>query len=184
MQRKAERYRLEGQHMSVGSLEELFLDELKDLYSAEKQITKALPKMVKAATSPNLKEALQNHLEETNNQIQRLETIFEKLGKKGTGKTCEGMKGVLAEGAEVMQELKKGEVRDSGMITAAQRVEHYEMAGYGGVREFAKLLGQKEIMALLDETLKEEEAADKKLTQVAKEVNSAALGAAPVRKAS
>jgi ferritin-like metal-binding protein YciE len=170
--------------MSVGSLEELFLDELKDLYSAEKQITKALPKMVKAATSPNLKEALQNHLEETNNQIQRLETIFEKLGKKGTGKTCEGMKGVLAEGAEVMQELKKGEVRDSGMITAAQRVEHYEMAGYGGVREFAKLLGQKEIMDLLDETLKEEEAADKKLTQVAKEVNSAALGAAPARKAS
>jgi ferritin-like metal-binding protein YciE len=171
-------------NMSVGSLEELFLDELKDLYSAEKQITKALPKMVKAATSPNLKEALQNHLEETNNQIQRLETIFEKLGKKGTGKTCEGMKGVLAEGAEVMQELKKGEVRDSGMITAAQRVEHYEMAGYGGVREFAKLLGQKEIMNLLDETLKEEEAADKKLTQVAKEVNSAALSAAPVRKAS
>ena len=107
--------------MSVESLEELFIDELKDLYSAEKQITKALPKMVKAATSPGLKEALQNHLEETNNQIQRLETIFEKLGKKGTGKTCEGMKGVLAEGAEVMQELKKGEVRDSGMITAAQR---------------------------------------------------------------
>jgi ferritin-like metal-binding protein YciE len=171
-------------NMSVGSLEELFLDELKDLYSAEKQITKALPKMVKAATSPNLKEALQNHLEETNNQIQRLETIFEKLGKKGTGKTCEGMKGVLAEGAEVMQELKKGEVRDSGMITAAQRVEHYEMAGYGGVREFAKLLGQKDIMDLLDETLKEEEAADKKLTQVAKEVNSAALNSAPARKAS
>jgi len=170
--------------MSVESLEELFIDELKDLYSAEKQITKALPKMVKAATSPDLKEALQNHLEETKNQIQRLEAIFEKLGKRGTGKTCEGMKGVLAEGAEVMQELKKGELRDSGMITAAQRVEHYEMAGYGGVREFARLLGQREIMGLLDETLKEEEAADKKLTQVAKTVNPAALGAAPVRKAS
>jgi len=170
--------------MSVENLEELFLDELKDLYSAEKQITKALPKMVKAATSPGLKQALQSHLEETNGQIQRLETIFEKLGKKGTGKTCEGMKGVLAEGAEVMQELKKGDVRDSGMITAAQRVEHYEMAGYGGAREFAKLLGQREIMALLDETLKEEEAADKKLTLIAKEVNAAALGNSPVEKAS
>jgi ferritin-like metal-binding protein YciE len=170
--------------MSVDSLEALFLDELKDLYSAEKQITRALPKMVKAATSPELKEALQSHLKETNGQIQRLETVFEKLGKKGTGKTCEGMKGVIAEGAEVMQELKKGEIRDSGIITAAQRVEHYEMAGYGGVREFAKLLGQQEIMGLLEETLKEEEAADKKLTQIAKEVNAAALEAGPVQKAS
>lgn len=170
--------------MSVENLEELFLNELKDLYSAEKQITKALPKMVKAATSPELKQALESHLEETNGQVGRLEEIFQKLGKKGTGKTCEGMKGVLAEGAEVLKELKKGDVRDSGIITAAQRVEHYEMAGYGGVREFAKLLGQREIMSLLNETLKEEEAADKKLTQVAKLVNSAALNASPVSKAS
>ena len=161
--------------MSVESLEELFLDELKDLYSAEKQITKALPKMVKAATSPELKDAFQSHLDETNGQIERLETIFEMLKKKGTGKTCEGMKGVLSEGAEVLRETKKGDLRDSGLITAAQRVEHYEMAGYGGVREYAKLLGQKEIMALLDATLKEEEAADKKLTQIAKAVNVAAL---------
>jgi ferritin-like metal-binding protein YciE len=170
--------------MSVESLQELFLDELKDLYSAEKQITKALPKMVKAATTPELKQALQSHLEETNGQIERLETIFARLGKKGTGKTCEGMKGVLSEGAEVLQELKKGDLRDAGMITAAQRVEHYEMAGYGGVREYAKLLGQNEIMALLDETLKEEEAADKKLTKIAKEVNAAALGSSPIQKAS
>jgi ferritin-like metal-binding protein YciE len=171
-----------GQHMSVESLEELFLDELKDLYSAEKQITKALPKMVKAATAPKLKDAFQSHLAETNGQVERLETIFEMLKKRGTGKTCEGMKGVLSEGAEVLQETKKGDLRDSGLITAAQRVEHYEMAGYGGVREYAKLLGQKEIMALLDATLKEEEAADKKLTQIAKEVNVAALNGSPMEK--
>lgn len=161
--------------MSVESLEELFLDELKDLYSAEKQITRALPKLVKGATAPQLKDAFQSHLEETKGQIERLETIFGMLKKKGTGKTCEGMKGVLSEGAEVLEETEKGDVRDSGLITAAQRVEHYEMAGYGGVREFAKLLGQKEIMALLDATLKEEEAADKKLTDIAKGVNTAAL---------
>ena len=104
------------------------------------------------------------------------------LKKKGTGKTCEGMKGVLSEGAEVLEETKKGDLRDSGLITAAQRVEHYEMAGYGGVREYARLLGQKEIVALLDATLKEEEAADKKLTQIAKEVNAAALNGSPMRK--
>jgi ferritin-like metal-binding protein YciE len=161
--------------MSVENLEELFLDELKDLYSAEKQITKALPKMVKGATAPKLKDAFESHLEETNGQIERLESIFEILKKKGTGKTCEGMKGVLSEGAEVIGETKKGDLRDAGLITAAQRVEHYEMAGYGGVREYARLLGQREIMALLDATLKEEEAADKKLTQIAKEVNAAAL---------
>ena len=170
--------------MSVTNIEELLLSELKDLYSAEKQITKSLPKMIKGATSPNLKEAFQSHLEETNGQIERLEKIFGILEKKGTGKTCEGMMGVLAEGAEVLQETKKGDLRDSGLITAAQRVEHYEMAGYGGVREYAKLLGQKEIMALLDATLKEEEAAAKKLTMIAKEVNAAALSSAPVKKAS
>ena len=170
--------------MSVASLQELFLDELKDLYSAERQITKALPKMLRAATSPKLKDAFESHLEETNGQIERLETIFGLLKKKGTGKTCEGMKGVLSEGAEVLGETKKGDLRDSGLITAAQRVEHYEMAGYGGVREYARLLGQREIMALLDATLKEEEAADKKLTQIAKEVNAAALDDSAIEKAS
>jgi ferritin-like metal-binding protein YciE len=170
--------------MSVESLEELFLDELKDLYSAEKQITKALPKMIRGTTSPQLKEAFESHLQETNGQIERLENIFEILKKKGTGKTCDGMKGVLSEGAEVIEETKKGDLRDAGLITAAQRVEHYEMAGYGGVREYARLLGQKEIMSLLDQTLKEEEAADKKLTQIAKEVNAAALQASSMKKAS
>jgi ferritin-like metal-binding protein YciE len=138
--------------------------------------------MMRAATAPKLKDAFQSHLEETNGQIERLETIFEMLKKKGTGKTCEGMKGVLSEGAEVLDETEKGDLRDSGLITAAQRVEHYEMAGYGGVREYAKLLGAKEIMALLDATLQEEEAAYRKLTQIAKEVNVAALNGSPMEK--
>jgi ferritin-like metal-binding protein YciE len=161
--------------MSTGSLQELFLDELKDLYSAEKQITKALPKLVKAASSPDLRDAFQTHLQETNGHLQRLEKVFEILGKKGSGKTCEGMKGVLAEGSEMISEVEKGALRDAGLITAAQRVEHYEIAGYGSVREFAKLLDHPDIVPLLDATLKEEEAADQKLTMVGKKVNSVAL---------
>jgi len=147
--------------MSVATIEELFVDELKDLYSAEKQITKTLPKLAKAATSPELKDAFESHLKET------------------FGKTCNGMKGVLEEGAEVLEETEKGSsVRDAALISAAQRVEHYEMAGYGCVREYAKLLGQKEIAQLLEETLAEEKAADSKLGKVAKQVNPAALEAA------
>jgi ferritin-like metal-binding protein YciE len=165
--------------MSVGTIEELFVDELKDLYSAEKQITKSLPKLAKAATSPELKDAFESHLKETFGQIERLEKVFEILGKSPRGKTCNGMKGVLEEGAEVLEETEKGStVRDAALISAAQRVEHYEMAGYGCVREYAKLLGQKEIAQLLDETLTEEKAADSKLGQVAKQVNPAALQAA------
>lgn len=169
--------------MSVGSLQDLFLDELKDLYSAEKQIIRALPKLVKAAKSPELKDAFQSHLKETEGQVKRLEKAFEILGKKGTGKTCQGMKGVLSEGSEVVEDTDKGDVRDAGLITAAQRVEHYEMAGYGGVREFAKLLGHRDIVALLEATLQEEEAADKKLTMLSKKVNSTALAASDVKEA-
>ena len=122
--------------MKVESIEDLFLDELKDLYSAEKQITKALPKLVKAASTEELSAAFDSHLQETKGHVERLEEIFQKLGKKGTGKTCEGMKGVLEEGSEVIQEIEKGPVRDAGLISAAQRVEHYEIAGYGSVRSF------------------------------------------------
>jgi ferritin-like metal-binding protein YciE len=162
--------------MSVETIEELFVDELKDLYSAEKQITKSLPKLAKAATSPELKNAFESHLKETFGQIERLDRVFEILGKSPRGKVCNGMKGVLEEGAEVLEETEKGSiVRDAALISAAQRVEHYEMAGYGCVREYAKLLGQKEIATLLDETLSEEKAADSKLGQVAKQVNPAAL---------
>jgi ferritin-like metal-binding protein YciE len=165
--------------MSVGTMEELFIDELKDLYSAEKQITKSLPKMAKAATSPALKKAFESHLQETLGQLERLDRAFEILGKSPRGKTCNGMKGVLEEGAEVLEETEKGSaVRDAALISAAQRVEHYEMAGYGCVIEYAKTLGQKEIAKLLDETLTEEKAADSKLGQVAKQVNPAAMNAA------
>ena len=164
--------------MSVETIEDLFLDELKDLYSAEKQITKALPKMVKAASSSELSTAFANHLEETKGHVERLEQMFQLLGKKGTGKTCEGMKGVLAEGAEVIEDVEKGSIRDAGLIAAAQRVEHYEMAGYGSVRAFAKLLGKQEMVTLLEKTLSEEKAADDKLTQISKTVNQQAKNAA------
>ena len=164
--------------MSVGTMDELFVDELKDLYSAEKQITRALPKLVKAATSDELRQAFQSHLEETNGHVTRLEKAFEILGKSPKGKTCVGMKGVLEEGAEVLEDTDKGEVRDAGLISAAQRVEHYEMAGYGSARDFAKLLGQDEIADLLEETLEEEKAADKKLTSISKQVNAEAQAAA------
>ena len=161
--------------MSVKTIDELLLDELKDLYSAEKQITKALPKMAKAAVSPDLKKAFETHLEETQGHVERLDKIFETLGKSPRGKVCHGMEGLLEEGSEVMEEAEKGGVRDAALISAAQRVEHYEMAGYGSVREYANLLGQKQIASLLDETLEEEKAADEKLTGIAKKINPQAV---------
>lgn len=161
-------------HMSVSSIEELLINELKDIYNAEKQITKALPKMVRATTSEELKQAFQSHLEETQGQIERLDKVFEILGKSARGKTCHGMQGVLEEGAEVIEETEKSPVRDAALISAAQRVEHYEMAAYGAVREYANLLGQNEVVSLLEATLAEEKAADKKLTTIAKSVNSQA----------
>ncbi|MGA9720124.1 MAG: ferritin-like domain-containing protein [Acidobacteriaceae bacterium] len=160
--------------MSVKTMQELLIDELKDLYSAEKQIVRALPKLAKAATSPDLKQALTNHLKETQGQVTRLERIAEIVSKKLTGKTCVGMKGVLEEGSEVLEDTDKGTVRDAAMIAAAQRVEHYEMAGYGSAREFAKMLGLSDVASLLDETLEEEKAADKLLSGIAKQVNTAA----------
>jgi ferritin-like metal-binding protein YciE len=160
--------------MSVETMQELLIDELKDLYSAEKQIVRALPKLAKAASSPELQQALLSHLEETKVQVSRLEQIAEIVGKKMTGKTCVGMKGVLEEGSEVLEDTDKGIVRDAALIAASQRVEHYEMAGYGSAREFAKLLGHSDVAALLDETLAEEKNADKKLTMIAKQVNSEA----------
>ena len=164
--------------MSVDNIEKLFVSELKDLYSAEKQITRALPKMAKAASTSELRAAFESHLKETENQIKRLEQAFEILGKAPAGKSCKGMKGVLEEGAEVLEEVEKGEVLDAAMISAAQRVEHYEMAGYGAVRSYAELLGQTEIAKLLQQTLEEEGAADKKLTQIASKVNAQALSKA------
>ena len=160
--------------MSVETLEELLIDELKDLYSAEKQIVRALPTIIKAVSTPELQQGLTNHLEETKGQVVRLEKIGEILGKKMTGKTCVGMKGVLEEGSEVLEDTEKGLVRDAALISACQRVEHYEMAGYGSARDFARLLGQAEIANLLDETLSEEKKADKTLTSASKQVNTGA----------
>lgn len=160
--------------MSVKTLQELLIDELKDLYSAEKQIVRSLPKLAKAASFADLQQALLSHLEETKGQVTRLEQIAEIVGKKLTGKTCVGMKGVLEEGSEVLEDTDKGIIRDAALISAAQRVEHYEMAGYGSAREFAKLLGLSDVAQLLDETLAEEKNADKKLSVISKHVNAEA----------
>jgi ferritin-like metal-binding protein YciE len=164
--------------MKMESLRELYVEELKDLYSAETQITKALPKMAKAATSPTLKDAFESHLEETKEQIKRLDQIFTDLGKSPKGKTCEGMKGLLKEGEELMEEGADPEVLDAGLISAAQRVEHYEMAGYGTVRTYAELLGENDAVSLLEMTLKEEKAADSKLSKAANKINVQANKAA------
>jgi ferritin-like metal-binding protein YciE len=165
--------------MKLDSLKTLYIEELRDLYSAETQILKALPKMAKASTAPKLQEAFQTHLEETQGQVTRLTTIFEQLGVTPKGKTCKAMEGLIAEGEELMGEKAEPEVMDAGLISAAQRVEHYEMAGYGTVRTFAHLLGETEAERLLQETLDEEGHANKTLTKLAeKVVNRDALAAA------
>jgi ferritin-like metal-binding protein YciE len=156
--------------MSVDTIEKLFVEELKDLYSAENQITKALPKMAKAAKSDELRSAFEHHLKETEGQVQRLEQAFEILGTSAKGKTCEGMKGVLDEGALMLHETKEGDVRDVALISAAQRVEHYEMAAYGTVRTYAQRLGKSQIVQLLEKTLDEEKAADRKLTEISSQL--------------
>lgn len=160
--------------MKVDTVEKLFMNELKDLYSAEKQITKALPKMAKAATSEELRQAFETHLEETRGHIERLERVFEIMGETARAKTCEGMKGLIEEGSEMMEEAEEGEVRDAGLIAAAQRVEHYEMAAYGTVRTIAQMMGQSEAADLLQQTLDEEGKTDKLLTKIAMKVNKQA----------
>ncbi|MGB6194654.1 MAG: ferritin-like domain-containing protein, partial [Terracidiphilus sp.] len=165
-------------NMSVQTLEELVIDELKELYSAEKQIVRALPKLARAATTPDLNQALLSHLEETKGQVERLEKVAEIIERKLTGKTCSGMQGVLEEGSEVLEDTEKGIVRDAALIAASQRVEHYEMAGYGAARDFAKLLGLSDVASLLEETLEEEKNADKKLSSIATGVNKQAKQAA------
>lgn len=162
----------------VKSLEDLFVVELKDLFDAENQLTRALPKMAKAATTPELKAAFQEHLEVTKQQVQRLTQVFEEIGQPAKGKRCEAMKGLITEGQELMDEDMEPEILDAGLIGAAQKVEHYEMAGYGTVRAMAEILGHTEAARLLDETLKEEGEADKKLTMIAKRfVNTRAMRA-------
>jgi ferritin-like metal-binding protein YciE len=153
--------------MAAHSLSDLYVEELRDLYNAEKQILKALPKIIKAASHDELKEALETHRKQTEGHVTRLEQIFEDLGKSAKGKTCHGMEGVLAEGAELLEEKPEAQVLDAGIISAAQRVEHYEMAGYGSVRTWAEQLGHENHASLLQQTLEEEKAADEKLTELA-----------------
>jgi ferritin-like metal-binding protein YciE len=161
--------------MAIKTANDLFIDELKDIYSAEKQAVRIYPRLAKAVSSPELKDALQTHLEETKGQIERLDQVFEILEKRASGKTCEGMKGLIEEGSQMAEEVEQGPVRDAALIAAAQRMEHYEIAAYGTVVAFAKAIGEKDIVQLLTETLEEEKATDKKLTGVSKAVNKQAL---------
>ena len=154
--------------MELNTLQDLYIQELKDLYSAEKQIVKALPKMVKAASNAQLKAGFQQHLEETKEHAVRLEELLKNHDETTRGPKCKGMEGVLKEGAEMIKEEADDEVRDAGLIAAAQRVEHYEMAGYGCARTYAELLGDKVGAKILQKTLDEEGATDKKLTKLAK----------------
>lgn len=162
----------------LNSLQDLFVHELKDVYYAEKQITKALPKMARAAQHPMLRQSFEEHLEETKRQIERLEEVCRGLGIKPRGETCEAMDGIIEEGSAILKAKGDKAVRDAALILSAQRVEHYEICAYGGLVDLAKLLGHREAARLLAETLKEEKAADKKLNQLAKsEVNELALQA-------
>ncbi len=162
------------------TLHEMLIDELKDLYHAEKQLTKALPKMAKAATHEDLREAIESHLEETQEQVTRLEQVFESLGEKTKAKPCPGMAGIIEEGSEKLQELDEGPVLDAVIIAGAQRAEHYEIGAYGTCIEWARLMGHDEAVALLKQTLEEEKAADKKLTMLAEQgINEAALAEGP-----
>ncbi len=170
----------------AATMQELFLDELRDLYDAEKQLTKALPEMADAATTDKLRSAFTDHLEQTKGHVQRLEQIFEALGEKSTGKKCAAMTGLIKEGNEVAENSDETAVRDAGLIAAAQKVEHYEMSGYGSARTHAELLGNKQAAALLKQTLDEEKAADAKLNEIAltlinEEAMSSSAGASKAR---
>jgi ferritin-like metal-binding protein YciE len=153
--------------MKQRTLQDVLIDELKDLYSAENQIIKALPKMAKAATNEELRQAFEEHLEETRGQVERLEQAFEMLGSKARSKKCEGVEGIIEEGKDLMEMELEPSVLDAALIGAAQKVEHYEMASYGSVRTWAKHLGHDNVAQLMQETLDEEGDADKKLTDIA-----------------
>jgi ferritin-like metal-binding protein YciE len=157
--------------MKIETLQELFIDELKDLYSAETQIIKALPKMIKNANSDELRGAFEEHLEQTKGHVDRLDQILGELDANPRGKKCKGMEGLLEEAKELMEEDIEPEVLDAGLISEAQRIEHYEIAGYGTVRTYAELLGLDEAAKLLQETLDEEKETDRKLTSIAESVN-------------
>jgi ferritin-like metal-binding protein YciE len=161
--------------LKLNSLRDLLLEELRDLYSAENQLVDALPKMAEAANSNELKAAFKHHLEQTRGHVSRLENIFREIGEKATGETCEAMKGLIKEGEVLIKAEGPAGVRDAGLIGAAQRVEHYEIAGYGTARSFARRLGDHSVASLLQQTLSEEAEADKNLTSIAEnQVNASA----------
>jgi ferritin-like metal-binding protein YciE len=161
--------------LKLNSARDLLLEELRDLYSAENQLVDALPKMAEAAGSSQLKTAFEHHLEQTRRHVSRLENIFQEIGEKATGETCEAMKGLIKEGEVLIKAEGPAEIRDAGLIGAAQRVEHYEIAGYGTARSLARRLGDERVASVLQETLNEEAEADKMLTTIAEnEVNVSA----------
>ncbi len=157
--------------MEINSLRELYVEQLRDLYDAENQLIKALPKMAKEATSDELRQGIEEHLEQTRGQAERLEQIFEQLGEKAKGKKCKGMQGLIEEGQETLEEDMEEDTKDAAIIAAAQRVEHYEISGYGTARTYANLLGENEAAELLEQTLQEEKETDQKLNQLAEEIN-------------
>jgi ferritin-like metal-binding protein YciE len=162
--------------MAVKSVKDLLLEELRDIYHAEKQLVRALPKMAKKAKSDELRQAFELHLEETKGQVERLDQVFQQLDSRSSGKRCEAMEGLIEEAKEMMEEISTPEVLDAAMIAAAQKVEHYEIASYGSVQALAEALGHTEAARLLEDTLNEEKSADQKLNQIAlSSVNQTAL---------
>jgi len=153
--------------MKIKTMDDLFLAQIKDLYDAEKQLVKALPKMAKAASSQELRQGFQEHLDQTKGHVSRLEQIFDQLGQKASGTKCEGMAGLIDEGEEIVDEIEQSPLRDAGLIGEAQKVEHYEIAAYGIVKTFARMLGHGQAVTLLEQTLNEEKQTDQKLTQLA-----------------
>jgi ferritin-like metal-binding protein YciE len=156
------------------TLRELYIDELRDLYDAENRLVKALPKMAKAASSEELRNGIEEHLEQTRGHVERLKQIFTAMGEKPSGKKCPGMMGILEEGEEILDEDYEGALMDAAIISGAQRVEHYEIAAYGCVRSWADLLGENEASSLLQKTLEEEKETDEKLTEMAEQINAEA----------
>jgi ferritin-like metal-binding protein YciE len=168
--------------MKIETMEELFVSQIEDLYDAEKRLVQALPKMAEAISSVQLRQAVQSHLRETEGHVTRLEEIFAELGKKPKATTCDAMKGLISGGEKVISDTDESPLRDAGIVAAANRVEHYEIAGYGSAHTFAEMLGMKRAASLLDQTLKEEKAADTKLTQLAEStINDEALRAPQLR---
>lgn len=161
--------------MKEKNLKSLFVDELRDIYNAEQQLIKALPKMAKTANSADLRKSFEEHFEQTKGHTTRIEKIFNALGEPAKGKKCKGMEGLVTEGAEVMSEDYDGPLMDAALITAAQRVEHYEIAAYGSVHAFATVMGEDDAASLLEQTLKEEKETDEKLTILSKQINSEAF---------